>query len=84
MKIYDVTQSLEPSRREGADGGPPICIYGKIWIIFLKLALLPLLIWRTGLHKHAVSFPVDKERVCLGVFFSLFITYRTCGFPYYE
>ena len=40
--------SLEPSRWDGSDGGSQNMFYGDLWLIILKLSLLPLLIRNTA------------------------------------
>ena len=43
--------SLELPQRDGSNEGHNVCFNGKIRKIFLKLSLLPLLIWSSA-HVH--------------------------------
>ena len=65
MKIFNENMccdhSLEPSRRDGANDGHKICFYRDMWLIILKLSLLPILIWSTALRwKQKSSRKIQK------------------------
>ena len=76
--------SLEPSRRDGSNGGSQYMFYGEMWLFIPKLSLLLLLIWSTAPTENVLNTGLNDLRIVVCLRKKIISIERMSGFNFIE